>query len=139
MFKKIRLFHEVREFYKTFNPDEKPFITKVSDITNDNLYDVLFDIEEVLDASFYGYYEETEEINTWLTALKEQIYDFREPKRKHPIAIALLVIALLAVALIGGYLVGRNQTIHQAELIKCTSTEYHIGFGKEIHAYTFED
>lgn len=50
--------------------------------------------------------------------------------------ICYILIAAFALAL--GYTIGRTQTIHQAELIDVTDTEYHIGFGDEIHAYTFD-
>jgi hypothetical protein len=51
-------------------------------------------------------------------------------------AISLALVVVIALAL--GYTVGRTQAIHQAELINANDHEYHIGFGDEIHAYTFE-
>lgn len=53
---------------------------------------------------------------------------------KKAISLALVVV----LALILGYIIGRTQTIRQAELIDATNYEYHIGFGDEIHTYTFE-
>ncbi len=50
------------------------------------------------------------------------------------LSLALVVVIVLAL----GYTMGRHQTIRQAELIDVTDTEYHIGFGDEIHTYTFE-
>lgn len=51
-------------------------------------------------------------------------------------AFSIFVALVLVFAL--GYMLGRSQTIRQAELIDATDTEYHIGFGDEIHTYTFE-
>lgn len=80
MLTKIRLFHEIREFYKIFFADEKPFITKLSDITNDNLCDVLFDIHEVLYANqFLG--EKGDEVDIWLNKLDKKIRKFCNKKR----------------------------------------------------------
>ena len=50
----------------------------------------------------------------------------------------IAIIALVALALVGGYTIGRQQTIRQAELLDVTDTEYHINFGDEVHTYTFE-
>lgn len=52
---------------------------------------------------------------------------------------AIAIIALVVLALIGGYTIGRHNTIHQAELLDITDTEYHINFGGEVHIYTFEE
>ena len=49
-------------------------------------------------------------------------------------AFSLFVALVLVFAL--GYMLGRHQTICQAELISVDDHEYHIGFGDEIHAYT---
>ena len=51
-------------------------------------------------------------------------------------AISLALVIVLALAL--GYTIGKHQTIRQAELIDVTDCEYHIGFGDQIHTYTFE-
>jgi hypothetical protein len=53
---------------------------------------------------------------------------------KKALSIALVVVIALAI----GYTMGRSQAIHQAELIDANDHEYHIGFGDEIHTYTFE-
>jgi hypothetical protein len=50
------------------------------------------------------------------------------------LSIALVVVLVFAL----GYMLGKHQTIRQVELIDVTDCEYHIGFGDEIHAYTFE-
>ena len=51
----------------------------------------------------------------------------------------IVIIALVALAFVGGYTIGRQQTIRQAELLDITDTEYHINFGDEVHTYTFEE
>lgn len=51
---------------------------------------------------------------------------------------ALSIVLVIVIALAIGYTMGRTQTIRQAELIDATDHEYHIGFGDEIHAYTFD-
>lgn len=51
----------------------------------------------------------------------------------------LISIALIALALIGGYTIGRQQTIRQAELLGVTESEYYLNFGDEVHIYTFEE
>lgn len=51
----------------------------------------------------------------------------------------VIIIILVALALIGGYTIGRQHTIRQAELLDITDTEYHINFGDEVHTYTFEE
>lgn len=50
------------------------------------------------------------------------------------ICFALALILVLAL----GYAIGKHQTIRQAELLDVTDTEYHIGFGDQIHTYTFD-
>ena len=51
-------------------------------------------------------------------------------------AFSLFVALVLVFAL--GYMLGKHQTIRQAELINATDHEYHISFDGEIHTYTFE-
>jgi hypothetical protein len=135
MLKKIYLFHQIRQFYKTYGSElGSNFIHKVSDITNDNLFDVLFDINEVLEA----YADCFCETDVWLNKLKAQINDFREPKHKPNSSVAITA-AIVAITLLGGYTIGRYHTIRQAELLESTESEYHIGYGNEVHVYTFED
>lgn len=140
MFKKIRLFTHIREFYKVFFADTEAFINKLSDMTKDNVNDVLFDIHEVLDANFYGCYgEDGDDVDMWLTELEGEIINFCEPRRSHTKAIALLIIAITVLALMSGYYMGRHHTIRQAELLDINGHEYNINFGDEVHTYTFEE
>lgn len=54
---------------------------------------------------------------------------------KKVLAVILLIILALAV----GYNLGRYNTIRSAELVGVTGTTYRIGFGNEVHTYTFEE
>lgn len=127
MLTKIYLFFKIRRFYKIFGEVlGSNFINKLSDITEDNLYDVRFDINEVL----------TIVDDTYLNKLDTQIINYCERPRHYKVA---LIIILVALTLFGGYTIGRHSTIRQAELLDVTNTEYHIGFGDEIHTYTFEE
>lgn len=47
----------------------------------------------------------------------------------------IITLALIALALVGGYTIGRQHTIHQADLCDITETEYFIDFGGEVHTY----
>lgn len=101
MLTKIKLYYQIRKFYKMFGTElGSNFITKLSDITNDNLFDVLFDINEVLDANANCFYEEAYAIDVWLNKLQSQITDFRNGKdtTKKVIKTTLMV---LVVAFIG--------------------------------------
>lgn len=51
----------------------------------------------------------------------------------------LVSVILIAVALMVGYTIGRQQTIHQAELYEITEDGYYLNFGDEVHSYTFEE
>lgn len=68
--KKLHLFFSIKKFYKTFGEVVgSNFITKLSDMTDDNVVSVIFDINEVLEAAqhFGG------NINTdWLTKLERR-------------------------------------------------------------------
>lgn len=73
MLKKIHLFHQIQKFYNIFGEViGENFITKLSDMTTDNVYSVLFDINEVLDDC-------DDEMTAWLNKLQHQIYDYCEP------------------------------------------------------------
>ena len=51
---------------------------------------------------------------------------------------AFFIFITLILVLVLGYAIGRTNTIRQAELLDITDTEYYIGFGDEIHTYTFD-
>lgn len=100
MLTKIRLFMQIRKFYKLFGSEVgTSFINKLSDVTTDNVYDVLFDINEIR--------EVCEDV--WLDQLQNQILHFcsKLPKiqtpKKHDYAVAIFI--LLAVAtFVGGFI-----------------------------------
>lgn len=75
MLKKIHLFHQIKKFYNIFGEViGENFITKLSDMTTDNVYSVLFDINEVTD-------DYDDEMTEWLNKLQHQIYDYCEPSK----------------------------------------------------------
>lgn len=68
--KKLLLYFSIKKFYKTFADVVGPnFITKLSDMTTDNVMSVTFDINEVLTAAQHlG--DNTE--NAWLQKLERR-------------------------------------------------------------------
>jgi len=98
MLTKINLFFQIHKFYKLFGTEVGAnFITKLSDVTSDNLYDVLFDINEVLNANSLYFNEDVYEMDAWLMKLKAQINDFRKSTGKSNIKKVVLRV-LIAVA-----------------------------------------
>ena len=70
MLTKIILFFQIRKFYYIFGEEiGDNFITKLSDMTDDNVMSVVFDINEVLEA-----YEGFEDVPmySWLTKLERK-------------------------------------------------------------------
>ena len=69
--RKLMLYIQIRKFYKTYGVLlGSDFIHKLSDLTSDNLFDVMFDINEVIE----GYnYEDTKD----LEMLYAKIHKFR--------------------------------------------------------------
>ena len=54
LIKKLHLFFSIKKFYKTYGDIVgSNFITKLSDMTDDNVMSVTFDINEVLTAAKY--------------------------------------------------------------------------------------
>ena len=79
MLTKIKLFYQIRKFYNIFGDEVgNNFITKLSDVTQDNVYDVLFDINEVFDA--YDN-DNTDKMTVWINKFRTQIIKFytKEP------------------------------------------------------------
>ena len=75
MLNKIILFFQIKQFYSIFGDEVgNNFITKLSDMTVDNVHDVLFDINEIHTA-----YETDCGIDTmepWLRKLKHKTIRF---------------------------------------------------------------
>ena len=75
MLTKIILFYQIRKFYQIFGSVVgENFITKLSDMTAENVHDVLFDINEVAD-------DYDDEMTEWLNKLQHQIYNYCEPSK----------------------------------------------------------
>ena len=68
--KKLHLYFSIKKFYKIFTEVVgSDFITKLSDMTTDNVMSVTFDINEVLDG-YQGY--EDLPIYSWLIKLERR-------------------------------------------------------------------
>ena len=89
MLTKIRLFYRIREFYKTFGSAN--FTAKLSDMTKDNLNDVLFDINEVLEWEY----------DEWLVNLSEDIQTYIETK---PSILFNTIATILTLVMLWGVL-----------------------------------
>lgn len=143
MLNKIKLFYQIKKFYKIYGEElGSDFIDDLSDITDDNLWSVQFDINEVLDAYKYCFYEKAYEIDGWLRKLDKDIQNFREGNNTNILKHSKSIIFTSVVALIttvGGYTIGKNHTIKSAELHNITSEGYDISYGDEVHNYTFEE
>lgn len=75
MLKKIQLFYQIRKFYNIFGDEVgNNFITKLSDMTTDNVHDVLFDLNEIRDTYEDGYC--IDDMGEWLDKLQNQIFHF---------------------------------------------------------------
>jgi hypothetical protein len=98
------------------------------------LLSVQYDIAQVLEAYEDCFDEGTYALESCLHKLDAHITTFREkPKHKHHyIATALIITALFI-----GFMLGRYNTIHNAEVHNITDNGYEITFGNETHNYTF--
>ena len=72
MFKKINLFYQIHKFYGIYGSEVGGnFIKRLSDMTADNVHDVLFDLNEIREVS---------DPNPWLDRLQNQIFKFCSAK-----------------------------------------------------------
>lgn len=55
-----------------------------------------------------------------------------------PLLRAAAIILVMIITLIVGMHVGRSHTIRQAELLETNGDTYYIGFGDDVHEYTFD-
>lgn len=70
MLTKVRLFHQIKKFYRIFGEVVGgSFINNLSDMTADNVFDVLFDINEVVD-------DYDDEMTDWLVKLQHQLIHY---------------------------------------------------------------
>ena len=95
MLTKIRLFHQIRKFYNVFGTEVGPsFINKLSDMTTDNVYDVLFDINEIREMS---------DADPWLDQLQNQLFHFCDKSQTtntHGLIEAILILLCVATLII---------------------------------------
>lgn len=116
MLTKIHLFVQIRKFYKLFGEEVgASFINKLSDMTTDNVYDVLFDINEIREVCE----------DDWLDQLQNQILHFcgRIPKHDHTAVFVLLAVATF----VGAFIVGiesHKQVEVEPEVVHTRYTAY---------------
>ena len=104
MLNKIKLFYKIRKFYKIFGSEiGANFITKLSEMTKENVNDVIFDINEALE----GYDDHKDEMAKWLRRLRRSIKNYREPRHITAgdivgvISFALLLWGALSILEVG--------------------------------------
>ena len=95
MLNKIHLFHKIQKFYKIFGMTN--FIHRPSDMTSDNLFDVMYDINEVLDESKYIFNEETYEQDVWLNKLLGDIETMRECMTKRSNLLKCIILGAIII------------------------------------------
>lgn len=125
MFTKIRLYLQIRKFYKLFGSEVgESFITKLSDMTTDNVYDVLFDINEIREVS---------DNDAWLDQLQNKLMHFCSDSPKllstHTYSLTEVILTIILVATISvGFIVIAEVDAHTQVEIKPTpkveSTRY---------------
>lgn len=75
---KLLLYFSIKKFYKIFGEEVGAnFITKLSDMTTDNVMSVTFDINEVLTANANCFYEEAYALDAWLTKLERRCLRYK--------------------------------------------------------------
>lgn len=119
MFTKIRLYYNIRKFYNLFGSEVgSSFITKLSDMTTDNVYDVLFDINEIREVSD----------DPWLDKLQNQLFHFCDkPSTTNAHSYSLVVLVVLALVSI--FVVGCSSETEPMPTPKTESTRY-TAFGR---------
>lgn len=96
MFAKIKLFCQIRQFYNIFGEYVgENFITKLSEMTKDNVNDVIFDINEALEM----YDDHRDDMARWLRKLIRSIRSYHEPK---PLKLSDIFCTICAVMMIWG-------------------------------------
>lgn len=81
MLKQIKLAFDINRFYKIFAEvlDTTACHTKLRDLKSEGfLFDVQFDVQEVLEAYADCFYEETYQMDAWLNKLNNNITAFRK-------------------------------------------------------------
>lgn len=138
MLNKIWLYHNINKFYRIFG-ETIGVHTKLRDLNDtDFLLGVEHDVKTAIEGYMYSFNDESYEISEWLLRLYDMIV-FTNRHSHKPILKATAIILAIATALIVGLHIGRLYTICQAELLETTNDTYFIGFGDEVHEYTFEE
>lgn len=72
---KIILFFQIKKFYKLFGDEVgNSFINKFSDMTADNVHDVIFDVDQIC-GDYELEYDEYD-MTSWLYALRRKVINF---------------------------------------------------------------
>lgn len=101
MYRKVQLFKRINKFYSIFGSEVgESFIHSLSDMTNDNLYDVLFDINEAIKAQEWGFYQDTNKHTKWLKALYNDIVEYRQ-SQTHWLIKLISIISIAVLVWIG--------------------------------------
>lgn len=75
MLNKIILFFQIRKFYKLFGSEVgNSFINKVSDMTADNVHDVIFDVDQI--CCYYELEYDEYKMTAWLYSLRRKVINF---------------------------------------------------------------
>ena len=113
--KKILLYVQIRKFYKIFDSEVgASFINKLSDMTTDNVYDVLFDINEIREICE----------DAWLDKLQNQLFHFCEKPQTHDWTVAIFIL-LSVVAFAVNFIVGiETHKSEPAQVVEQVHTRY---------------
>lgn len=126
MLTKIRLFFKIRKFYQIFGEVVGDnFITKLSDMTAENVHDVLFDLNEV--HSVQGMGCDVDAMEAWLTKLQQQILDYCD-KPQGGYAVAILIL-LSVTALVGGFIVSVEEH-KEADVVQEVEHTRYTAYGR---------
>lgn len=121
MLTKIRLFFKIRKFYQIFGSVVGGnFINKLSDMTAENVHDVLFDINEVAD-------DYNDDMTAWLTKLQHQILDYCD-KPQGGYAVTILIL-LSVTALVGGFIVS-VESHKEADVVQEVEHTRYTAYGR---------
>jgi hypothetical protein len=116
MLTKIRLFMQIRKFYKIFGSEVgASFITKLSDMTTDNVYDVLFDINEIREVS---------DDDAWLDQLQNQLFHFCDKPQTHRWTEAILILVFVATLVVGFITTAESEPVQVVEQVHTRYTAF---------------
>lgn len=136
-----KLYKNITKFHKQYNI-ATPFGSKFTKADMYNLDSLMSTYEAIWES--LEYYDTDDEDYKFLITLYGELRDYMDcipnrSTRNYGRFIEIGAIALtIAISLVIGYFVGRYHTIHQAEIVDITDTEYFIDFGGEIHKYSHD-